>query len=267
MDSLGSPQLGGDRFHKLSHTIADRLRAQIILGRLKPGDCLPPEPDLQQHFNVSRPTLREAMRVLEGEALISVARGSRTGATVLAPTVERAAEYAAMVLISSGATVGEMQEARAVLEPAIVEQLVKRRDPALLYALQAQLELTHRALNGEDNARMIECVNGLHAALVHASGNRALILVVDMLKILSTRTADSLAQEDGGEFTGRSKLAGVAAAYERLLPLMRAGQAEEARLFWSRYMETVSAKVAQAGLDAEKLVHPRLARRPSAASE
>ena len=62
---------------KTAELVAAQLRRQIVRGDLREGDALPPEATLMEQFAVSRPTLREAFRVLESEALISVRRGAR----------------------------------------------------------------------------------------------------------------------------------------------------------------------------------------------
>ena len=76
---------------KTAELVATQLRNQIIRGELREGDALPPESTLMEQFAVSRPTLREAFRVLESEALISVRRGARGGARVHAPNGDVAA--------------------------------------------------------------------------------------------------------------------------------------------------------------------------------
>lgn len=60
---------------KASELVAATLRRQIVTGELKPGELLPNEAILMQQFGVSRPTLREAFRILESEAIITVLRG------------------------------------------------------------------------------------------------------------------------------------------------------------------------------------------------
>src|ERR1044072_6044836 len=67
------------RAPKTAELIADQLRSSIVRGVLKKGDSLPTEVELVKQFGVSRPTLREAFRILESESLIVVWRGSRGG--------------------------------------------------------------------------------------------------------------------------------------------------------------------------------------------
>jgi DNA-binding FadR family transcriptional regulator len=64
--------------------VATHLRRQIVLGELKEGDQLPSESVLMEEFGVSRPTLREAFRILEAEGAITAPCGVRGAALTLA---------------------------------------------------------------------------------------------------------------------------------------------------------------------------------------
>jgi len=77
--------------------IADEVRAAIVSGELAEGDSLGREPDLVERFGVSRPSLREALRILEAEGLITVVRGARGGVVVHAPDkrIERSRGFGA----------------------------------------------------------------------------------------------------------------------------------------------------------------------------
>ena len=79
---------------KMAELIGDVLRRQIVHGDLKEGDALPSEAVLMEQFGVSRPTLREAFRVLESESLITIRRGAHGGARVKSPDQKIAARYA-----------------------------------------------------------------------------------------------------------------------------------------------------------------------------
>ena len=79
------PLRGGDkvRVPKVAELVAAEIRRLIVRGEVEEGAALLPESELMVEFGVSRPTLREAFRILESESLISVTRGSRGGARTL----------------------------------------------------------------------------------------------------------------------------------------------------------------------------------------
>src|SRR5436309_3200194 len=82
------------RVPKSAELVAQALRMRIVRGHLQEGDGLPPENVLMQQFGVSRPTLREAFRILESEQLITIHRGARGGGRVHAPGDDAVARYA-----------------------------------------------------------------------------------------------------------------------------------------------------------------------------
>src|SRR6195952_5631319 len=108
---------GAVRSPKTAELVARTLRRMVVDGQLKDGDFLPHEAELITHFQVSRPTLREAVRVLESERLVEVRRGSRTGAKVRVPGPEIVARPAGLLLALSGASLGDVMTARIGIEP------------------------------------------------------------------------------------------------------------------------------------------------------
>src|SRR5437868_14814638 len=120
--------------------IANHLLRTIISGGLNECDSLPLEKDLLAHFGVSRPTLREAFRMLEAEGLISISRGSRTGATVHQPNIEVAARYMGFVLEANGVTLDDVYSARVLIEPIAVRQLVETSGRKAAAALREGLD-------------------------------------------------------------------------------------------------------------------------------
>jgi GntR family transcriptional regulator, transcriptional repressor for pyruvate dehydrogenase complex len=103
--------------------IADELRSLIVSGELTEGDSLGREPDLVERFGVSRPSLREALRILEAEGLITVVRGVLGGVIVHEPNESMTARTAALLLQARNVTVGDVHQARSVIEPAAVRIL------------------------------------------------------------------------------------------------------------------------------------------------
>jgi GntR family transcriptional repressor for pyruvate dehydrogenase complex len=108
---------GAVRSPKTAELVAQTLRRMVVDGQLKDGDFLPFEADLMTHFKISRPTLREAVRVLESDRLVEVRRGSRTGAKVRVPGPEIVARPAALLLAISATTLGDVMTARVGIEP------------------------------------------------------------------------------------------------------------------------------------------------------
>ncbi len=73
---------------RLSETITEQIEQMIVEGRLRPGDSLPSERDLARHLGVSRPSLREALLLLESRGLVQARRGGGFGVTdVTGPTI------------------------------------------------------------------------------------------------------------------------------------------------------------------------------------
>ena len=83
------------RVPKVAELVADDLRRKIIRGQLPLGDTLPNEPTLLDVYNVSRPTLREALRILESEGLVTIKRGAQ-GGQVHVPDMAVAARHVAL---------------------------------------------------------------------------------------------------------------------------------------------------------------------------
>ena len=94
--------------HDPREAAADRRRAARADrgGELSEGDSLGHEPDLVERFGVSRPSLREALRILEAEGLITVVRGVRGGVVVHEPDERMTARTAALVLQARNVPLG-----------------------------------------------------------------------------------------------------------------------------------------------------------------
>src|SRR6185436_8397798 len=166
------------RVPKTAELVATHLRRQIVRGELKEGDALPPETALMEHFGISRPTLREAFRVLESEALISVRRGARGGARVHTPDGDVAAGYAGLVLQFRGATLADVYAARQAIELAAIGLLAQRRSDSVLKPLLANVEESEAA---EDGVRIVILQEQFHRLIVEAAGNQTLTISEEMI--------------------------------------------------------------------------------------
>lgn len=104
--------------HLKSDQLAGELENRILGGALQPGDRLPTEDELGEIFSVSRSVIRDAVRQLVARGLVTVQQGR--GTTVAEPSDVAFASAALALLARSGVTVGDVIDARAMLEVAIV---------------------------------------------------------------------------------------------------------------------------------------------------
>jgi DNA-binding FadR family transcriptional regulator len=177
------------RVPKTAELVAAHLRRQIVRGELVEGDALPPEAVLMEQFGVSRPTLREAFRVLESEALISVRRGAHGGARVHRPDGHVAARYAGLVLEHRRTTVADVQHARASLETPAVRTLAETATPQVIARLRAALTEAAAAIDGRGQGEADGTTAdprapllGFHHLLVELAGNQTLTVIDHMLR-------------------------------------------------------------------------------------
>jgi DNA-binding FadR family transcriptional regulator len=167
------------RVPKSAELVAQALRLRIVRGQLHEGDGLPPENVLMRQFGVSRPTLREAFRILESEQLITIHRGARGGGRVHAPSGEAVARYAALVLQHRGASARDVYRARSVIEPACAAILAARRTNQQLKDLRAAVVAQ---CTGSDPAGRPDATGDFHRMVVEMAGNQTLILLSRMLQ-------------------------------------------------------------------------------------
>src|ERR1700733_15025839 len=114
------------RPQRAAELVAADIRTRILHGELDGG--LPTEMILLEEFSVSRPTLREALRILETEGLVRTRRGKQGGAVVSRPTVDTAAYNLGLVLQSVRVDLRAPANARHLLEPLCVSLAAQRPD-------------------------------------------------------------------------------------------------------------------------------------------
>ncbi len=217
--------------------IADELRALIVAGRLADGGSLGHEPDLVKRFGVSRPSLREALRILEAEGLVTVVRGVHGGVVVHAPDGRTTARTAALVLQARNVALGDVFEARSLLEPIAARTIATMRGrKAAIRELRELIRAEEAAI--EEPERFGEANAAFHERLVALAGNQTLGLFAEMLDEIVVRavTAVSRADDVVGSLAVRRR--GIR-SQERLLELLEEGDAAAAEEHWLAHMQVV----------------------------
>ncbi len=213
--------------------IASQLRRQIV-KELDEGQELPPENVLVVTFGVSRQTLREAFRVLEFEGLLTVRRGVRGGAIVHKPSERVAARSVALVLQGRDATVADVYQARAMLEPACAAHLAAHRTDKIVQRLRSALEET--ADTSVDPLRAIHAHLEFHSLVTHLAENQTVALLADLLgHVIDQATEEQVISDPYSPETTAALLSGHK-SHVRLVELVDAGDEAAARDFWHHHL-------------------------------
>jgi DNA-binding FadR family transcriptional regulator len=224
------------RVPKAGELVAAELRRKIITGELEVGEPLPSEATLMAQFGVSRPTLREAFRVLESEQLIRVLRGARGGARVLKPDPAVAARYTGVLLQSLGTPLVDVYRARASLEEGAIGMAAGRRLTANIKALDRMLAEGGPLV--QDSQGYAEHDVAFHRAVVDLAGNTTLNVLADMLfNIMEAHNRAFIASHPAGFDTPANRTAHR--AHTKLVKLLSEGDLEAAQRHWRRHLEGV----------------------------
>jgi GntR family transcriptional repressor for pyruvate dehydrogenase complex len=192
-DQLKVENPAATRRRRVGHaeTVADDLRRRILSGELADGQVLPKQEDLVVTYRVSKAALRDALRILETEGLLSVRRGNVGGAVVHLPRPGTAAYTLGLVLESRGVSFAEVQVALRQLEPVCAGLCAARSDRrrAVLPSLSGTQRRLRRAIQVDDSDEALAATRDFHEALVTGCGNETLIIVVGTLEAIWTAQA------------------------------------------------------------------------------
>jgi GntR family transcriptional regulator, transcriptional repressor for pyruvate dehydrogenase complex len=172
------------RFRRLAEQVADELRRRILSGDLADGGVLPKEDELLLEFPISKPSLREAMRILEAEGLLSVRRGKFGGAVVHRPSAANVAYTLGLVLGAHEVGLSDVGTALLQVEPACAALCAQRRDRKRV-VVPALRRLHDEAVGSvEDLVRVTSASRRYHEALVQCCGNETMIILAGALETL-----------------------------------------------------------------------------------
>jgi GntR family transcriptional repressor for pyruvate dehydrogenase complex len=172
-------------------SISDSVRRDIIARRLVPGDRLPVETELAEHFAVSRSTIREVLRDLTSQNLVETTRGATGGTFVVVPRPDAMARSLGvgitMLANSDTLSVAQMLEAREILEVPLARLACERATDDEIQQVCSHCDLrVEQSGEGRDLASNW----GFHTLISKAAGNPLLELMAEpILFVLETRFA------------------------------------------------------------------------------
>jgi GntR family transcriptional regulator, transcriptional repressor for pyruvate dehydrogenase complex len=182
------------RSTRAHEAIVQQLQSLILGGKLPAGSRLPSERAMMTEFNVSRPTVREALRVAESMGLISVRPGDPGGAKVLAnPSIGLSRVFDS--LVQAGSAGGpDLLEVRIALDSAAAA--LAAQSPGRLEPVAAILEEMRTT---EDVHAFADLDARFHELIAAVTGNRILQVVFQALdlpirNLIESRLKSSLRQ-------------------------------------------------------------------------
>lgn len=212
--------LGPVAVPKASDVLAEHLRDQILSGRLPEGSALPVERELASTTGLSRGTVRDALRVLEIEGLITTRPGRAGGSFVRRPDASTLQRSLDALISGRGVRFRSLLETRDALEPAAAELAAAHRTDEDLERLD-DLSAAMRDATG-DIPRFLALNVEWHRAVVAASHNEIMII------ILGSLAGAILAATDNEQFNSERTMTDTVTAHDRILAAIRKGDASRA---------------------------------------
>lgn len=253
--------------------VAAVLRRMIVGGELPDGSSLPRQEDLGTQFGVSHPSIRDALRMLEAEGLVTVQRGNRGGAVVHSPDATGAAFTIGLVLERQRTPLHDVGEAlaRVELECGVLCARAADRADRIVPVLERMNNKASELIGGPAGPYVDES-RAFHDALIELSGNRTLTVIAGALSVLwkgQVNRIDRIEAETektvkGERFVTADRSSGLQAHYaaveaiadgdeERVRHVLSA-HGDEANSFWTRLEGLKLVDVTSDGLEALRLI-------------
>ena len=226
---------------RLTDQIIEKLIAMIASGELKPGDKLPPEPQLMEQFGVGRSSIREAIGSLELIGLISVRPGHGTHITDSTDRVQPKSIGLSLITIGHD-KIRELVEARVELEEAIARLAAERATKEDISEIKTQQDKLITAAKG--GRELIKSDLGFHTALAKASHNSVLMRFLSELRQPMRHWMEQKAKYDWGYDR-------VIEQHNAILNAIEARDPEAAQSAMRKHVEMAGEKLVSAILETE----------------
>lgn len=213
---------------KASDVLAEQLRQRILDGELQPGEMLPNERGLAEESGLSRTVVREALRILEIEGLVSTRPGRNGGTAVRRPDEQSFARSLNIFIRGRRMRFQEVLEAREHIEPYCAQLAAERRTDEELAELT---ELTEQLRECRSDVQLYLTENTRwHVTVARLSHNE--LLGAFMLALSQAVRAAS----DIENFNSPRVIAAALDAHDRVLDGIRRGDGPAARRAMERHV-------------------------------
>lgn len=228
---------------RIAETVAEELRARILAAA--DDYRLPTQDQLVKEFGVSYPSVREALRILETEGLVTVRRGNVGGAEVHRPTEASAAYHLGLALEGARVTLADLAESLRKLEPMCAADCARREDRAevVVPALTANVEACAEVAG--DGVAFTRTAREFHDLVVSFTPTTTIRYVVSSLVTLWSAQEQAWAETRArrGEYPSEAEAREAVRTHRRIVTEIAAGRAARAERLYRVHLAATQAFV------------------------
>lgn len=212
--------------------VVAQVRQAILTGQIPQGGRLPGERDLSRMFEVSRPTVREALRSLETSGVIEIRLGKTGGAFAIAPASTVVGDALATLINHEGASLRDLAEFRLSFEPENAWLAAHRADEEEIADLDQLVRDAHEAASQPESWERINEIDARwHETLAVATKNKLRIGISQGIHGAVSHQIRAL------RATAEQSVAAVPPEIEQITRAVRERRPEDAREAMRRHIE------------------------------
>ena len=226
---------------KRSDLVAQEVKRLITEKNLSPGDRLPRESELQAQFQVSKGTIREALKSLEVQGLVSISTGPSGGGTIVQVPLDRTLQFMQNYLFFQEVTIDNIYGVRQLLEPELAAGAVPFLTEEHFHALEHSITCCDPNQSGADLVQQRREDVNFHDILAAANPNPFLRFTCELINemirqliVFGNRTQQSEHRRFGKE---------NATFHRDILEAARARDAERVRTLMQAHMQSATSSV------------------------
>ena len=165
--------------------VAQQLLERIIAAKLEPGSTFATEAELLSQFKVSRPTMRESLKLLESQGVLELRPGPRGGIIVREPSTDLLAHGLSIFLRLHEVPFAAVIKAREVIEPALAYEAAMNGSEEDFAELEASIVRMKAIDAPNDHEAFLEENRVFHSVIARAGGNKVLEVFWETISVLA----------------------------------------------------------------------------------
>lgn len=218
---------------KLSDQVAEDIRRRIARDDMRPGDRLPHERALMEHYGCSKSTIREALKALEVEGLVRMLSGPNGGPEIQPASIDIVTQQLRQYLHFQKLDFAHVYELRKSLEVSLARNVIGTLTEDHFRRLEENIAICEAANSARDRALVRRAETQFHDILCEASDNVILVFMCrflnSMLRDLVSYRSESMREH---EIFGEANID----SHRQLLVALRAGDGDAAERIMREHM-------------------------------